>query len=178
MLGTGTLGAVTDDRLEEETAVQRVFEPVFETAIVSTKDRSNKEQLLSSSVVISPEQETVAPYSPLVLEPLPLQHDFSAESLTAVGSASTAFHCPLSCEWSGCSETFATQRDLVLHANDHIASLNWAAKTNIDSLLTCRWRDCWNPHPFSYQMRMVEHMRAHTLEKPYMVRLPSCFFHR
>jgi hypothetical protein len=162
MLGGTSLGAGE----EEETQSHRVLGPALEEAS-PPKDR--KERPSSPSAAISGE----TPY--LVLEPLPLLQGFPVGSLSMSAGASAADNSPSPyvCEWTECSETFGTQRDLVLHSNDHIASLNWAAKTNRESLLICRWRDCWNPHPFSYQMRMVEHMRAHTLEKPYMVRLLS-----
>ncbi|KAJ1336813.1 hypothetical protein BSLG_006916 [Batrachochytrium salamandrivorans] len=73
------------------------------------------------------------------------------------------------CEWEGCGITCRSQKDLVVHANAHLASLPWASKTNRDSVFRCRWDCCWNTQAFQYQQRMIEHMRAHTLEKPFMV---------
>lgn len=79
------------------------------------------------------------------------------------------------CHWDTCDHQFLTLRDLALHVNNsHIAALPWNTRyqkninirSNRDVLLVCKWVDCWNPHPFAYQMRMVDHVRAHTLEKP------------
>ncbi|KAH6587596.1 hypothetical protein BASA50_011201 [Batrachochytrium salamandrivorans] len=78
------------------------------------------------------------------------------------------------CEWEGCGITCRSQKDLVVHANAHLASLPWASKTNRDSVFRCRWDCCWNTQAFQYQQRMIEHMRAHTLEKPFMCPVKSC----
>lgn len=84
---------------------------------------------------------------------------------------------PFLCKWSRCAEAFATQRELVLHAKDHIDSLNWEAKKTLGySHFKCRWSDCWNRGSFSERMRMLIHMRGHTLEKPYMVCFTFYFF--
>ncbi len=83
------------------------------------------------------------------------------------------------CRWDTCDQKFLNLRDLCLHVNNsHIAALPWNARyllinlitrSNRDVFLVCKWADCWNPHPFAYQMRMVDHVRAHTLEKPYVI---------
>ncbi|KAI8897592.1 hypothetical protein BC833DRAFT_593262 [Globomyces pollinis-pini] len=75
------------------------------------------------------------------------------------------------CEWNTCLASFNSLRDLVIHVNNHIMQY-WLEKNEVDH--KCRWRKCWNSHAFISQSRMLEHIRAHTLEKPYGCPVKSC----
>ena len=67
-------------------------------------------------------------------------------------------------------------RQLVLHVGEHIDANDWSEKyyfTNSNSGNPCKWHFCWNKHAFNTQARLVEHVRVHTLEKPFIVILSS-----
>jgi len=44
--------------------------------------------------------------------------------------------------------------------------------------LSCQWEDCWghNSLSFTTPKRLIEHMRAHTYEKPFIVIKTFFFF--
>jgi hypothetical protein len=67
------------------------------------------------------------------------------------------------CQWEGCNQVFESYQDFVIHCNQHVLEMDWQ-----DSH-TCKWTKCWNTHAFQQSDRLIEHIRAHTLEKPWMV---------
>ncbi|KAJ3310776.1 hypothetical protein HDV04_004658 [Boothiomyces sp. JEL0838] len=74
------------------------------------------------------------------------------------------------CDWDGCGIYLEDLKQLVIHVNSHVDSLSW--KDGGDN--KCRWKKCWNTHSFQNKLRMIEHMRAHTLEKPFECPVKSC----
>ncbi len=79
---------------------------------------------------------------------------------------------PLTCEWHNCNMEFQSQGELVNHVNNIHVRLNWRDPS--EKQHRCKWRFCSNSQPFAYPQRMIEHMRVHTFEKPFMCPIKSC----
>jgi hypothetical protein len=67
------------------------------------------------------------------------------------------------CQWEGCNQVFESFQEFVIHCNQHVLAMDWQESN------TCKWTKCWNSHTFQQSDRLIEHIRAHTLEKPWMV---------
>lgn len=97
---------------------------------------------------------------PLVTIPFEVETEFTQGLAPAEGPTTQSEYI---CEWSSCQHDCGSHQMLVLHVNKHIQDLSW------DMGQKCQWSCCWNGHLFEEQSRLVEHIRAHTLEKPFMV---------
>lgn len=96
------------------------------------------------------------------------------ESCLAINETLSSTTDVLECNWFECThEPFSNSRDLILHLNGHADNLEWKVK-NASYSYTCRWEKCWNNTSFSNPAKMIEHLRAHTLEKPFICPVKSC----
>jgi hypothetical protein len=76
------------------------------------------------------------------------------------------------CHWAGCNEQCGNLRQLVIHVNEHVSPTDSSRLINVRfSGMACAWENCWNKHFFTDPARLLEHMRVHTLEKPFIVKL-------
>jgi hypothetical protein len=73
------------------------------------------------------------------------------------------------CRWNNSEIQFDDFKDFVVHCNRQVTDLQF------DEPKQCQWKNCWNQHSFTSVERLIEHLRAHTLEKPYMVRTNNSF---
>ncbi|TPX42137.1 hypothetical protein SeMB42_g02435 [Synchytrium endobioticum] len=81
---------------------------------------------------------------------------------------------PRTCRWAGCNAETPTMNELVKHLiNEHVNTLNWGNKHDRTHCV-CRWEECTNKRVFTYEGRMLEHLRVHTLERPYLCPFRGC----
>jgi uncharacterized Zn-finger protein len=114
------------------------------------------------------------PEQPQILPSIPTQAPDFQIALAAEPVEIPALELPskFMCEWANCADKFHTLKDLVIHVNTHIT-------TNFQPS-QCQWSNCWNVHNFEQEQKLIgkpkltEHVRMHTLEKPYVCPVKNC----
>ncbi|KAL6605700.1 hypothetical protein U3516DRAFT_814798 [Neocallimastix sp. 'constans'] len=80
------------------------------------------------------------------------------------------------CKWKNCYIQFNTLGELVKHVNEIHCNDSRKERKGNKTGLSCQWEDCWghNSLSFTTPKRLIEHMRAHTYEKPFICPVETC----
>jgi len=80
------------------------------------------------------------------------------------------------CKWKNCYIQFNTLGELVKHVNEIHCNDSRRERKGNKTGLSCQWKDCWghNSLSFTTPKRLIEHMRAHTYEKPFICPVETC----
>ncbi|ORX77471.1 hypothetical protein BCR32DRAFT_270633 [Anaeromyces robustus] len=80
------------------------------------------------------------------------------------------------CKWKNCYIQFNSLGELVKHVNTIHCSDSRRERKGNKTGLSCQWEDCWghNSLSFTTPKRLIEHMRAHTYEKPFICPVETC----
>ena len=75
-----------------------------------------------------------------------------------------------------CNRQFETISEIVYHISDmHLNSLNNSTGNSNEQYYYCFWKDCLRSmKPFRARYKLVNHIRVHTGERPFLCHFPSC----
>ncbi|TPX60880.1 hypothetical protein SpCBS45565_g07400 [Spizellomyces sp. 'palustris'] len=76
------------------------------------------------------------------------------------------------CKWQGCFTFHDSEEDFVHHVGGHVNTLPWSEKARVPdkaAIFGCKWEGCGNQKHFEYRQRLIEHLRTHTDERPFLV---------
>ncbi|XP_002166449.3 uncharacterized protein LOC100202986 isoform X1 [Hydra vulgaris] len=75
-----------------------------------------------------------------------------------------------------CNRQFETISEIVYHISDmHLNNLNNSIGNSNEQYYYCFWKDCLRSmKPFRARYKLVNHIRVHTGERPFLCHFPSC----
>lgn len=83
----------------------------------------------------------------------------------------------LQCKWEGCTYFGESRETTVLHILEshlHVNDSFWRSRSIQSNGLVCRWTNCFHSSTFTKLDKMVEHMRTHTFQAPFVCGVTSC----
>ncbi|KNC96348.1 uncharacterized protein SPPG_08249 [Spizellomyces punctatus DAOM BR117] len=81
------------------------------------------------------------------------------------------------CKWQGCFTFHDSEEDFVHHVGGHVNTLPWSEKASVTdkaAIFGCKWEGCGNQKHFEYRQRLIEHLRTHTDERPFLCPVRQC----
>lgn len=76
------------------------------------------------------------------------------------------------CQWKNCGLTFDTFNMLIEHVKDEVKSTG--SMVDVEKPWICYWNDCERVDGFQTKYELVNHLRIHTKEEPFLCTV-SCY---